>query len=440
MESGKEREERMTRIKTTEKWLMAALLLLMVVAFYLMCASNPLRWDDLMYQYVWYDHKVPELLHPVDLDNRVDDVGEAFLSQCHHYTVMNGRFIVHFITQCFCGFIGKGPFNAVNALVYLAFLVLGLRFVGAKSLGKVAFVLAGLWLLPPVQWILSFDVVFPINYLWSAVACLAFVLLFHKMSLRGLPSWWQNALLVFFGVLCGNFHEGYSLLVSGALFFYALFHFKKLNASQWCLIVGMWIGTLTVIGSPGIWNRAAGASAETLQETLTRKLDILRYSKRLYLLIALLAVGCFVLGRKQIKKFFVENQIAFMVVVLGFLLLFMLPYYSQRMGFPMELFAVLLSLKLLLRFPIKTAVAKPIVAAMVLLMVAHAVTTVIYAQKVGEEYAGMLEEYQASPDGVAHRFSFEVPKPVASYVYRLGEDSEVGLVSFTMKKEMIVKP
>ena len=132
--------------------------------------------------------------------------------------------------------------------------------------------------------------------------------------------------------------------------------------------------------------------------------NILRYSKRLYLLIALLAVGYFVLGRKQIKKFFIENQIAFMVVVLGFLLLFMLPYYSQRMGFPMELFAVLLSLKLLLRFPIKKAVGKPIVAAMVLLMVAHVVTTVIYAQKVGEEYAGMLEEYQASPDGVAHRW------------------------------------
>ena len=106
----------------------------------------------------------------------------------------------------------------------------------------------------------------------------------------------------------------------------------------------------------------------------------------------------------------------------------------------MELFSVLLSLKLLLRFPIKKAVGRPIVAAMALLMVAHMVTTVIYAQKVGEEYAGMLDEYQASPDGVAHRHAFEVPKPVASYVYRLGEASEVGLVSFTMNKEMIVKP
>ena len=32
------------------KWL---LLLLLGVAFYMMCASNPLRWDDMIYEYVW---------------------------------------------------------------------------------------------------------------------------------------------------------------------------------------------------------------------------------------------------------------------------------------------------------------------------------------------------------------------------------------------------
>ena len=78
------------------KWL----LLLLGVAFYMMCASNPLRWDDMIYEYVWLDHQDPELLHPIDFSNRVDNFQEAFLSQLNHYVAMNGRFIVHFICLC----------------------------------------------------------------------------------------------------------------------------------------------------------------------------------------------------------------------------------------------------------------------------------------------------------------------------------------------------
>ena len=431
----------MQEMKTHDKWLMAGLLLLVGVAFYMMCASNPLRWDDLMYQYVWLDHRVPELLHPVDLDNRVDNMGEAFLSQCHHYRVMNGRFIVHFITQCFCGFLGKGMFNVLNALVYVGFLLLGLRFARAVSWTQGVMVVAGLWLLLPVQWILSFDVVFPINYLWSATACLAFILLFQKQAGRVGDSWLHKSLLLLTGIFCGSFHEGYSLLVSGALFFYALTHIKKLSAGQWCLMVGMWIGTLTVIGSPGIWNRAAGASAESWQEMLERKLDILRYSKRLYLLIISLAAGWLFLGGKRMKQFVVENQIALMIVIFGFAFLFLLPYYSQRMGFPMELFSVLLMLKLLLgALRDKERSVVPYAACGLLLLLAvHVVMTVGYARKVGAEYDAMMAEYQASRDGVAHRQAFEVPGIFRPYIYRLGEPSEVGMISFTMKKELKVE-
>ena len=114
----------------------------------------------------------------------------------------------------------------------------------------------------------------------------------------------------------------------------------------------MWIGTLTVIGSPGIWNRAAGSSAESVEEAFIRKLDILRYSKRLYILIALMAISYLWIGKKKLISFIKDNQIELMVVVLGLLFLFLLPYYSQRMGFPMELFAVLLSLKLLLQYKV----------------------------------------------------------------------------------------
>lgn len=430
----------MNNITGIYRLLLAGFLLIIGIGFYMICESNPLRWDDLMYQYVWLDHKQADLLHPIDLSNRVDDFHEAFVSQCNHYKVMNGRFIVHYITQCFCGFIGKGVFNYFNTIIYVLFLIMGIYFTKAFSFSRSLFVITGLWLLPPVQWILSFDVVFPINYLWSATMCITFFVLFHQFSDDHSPSIWEKTLLLAFGIICGNFHEGYSLLISGALFFYTTTHFKNIKTNQWCLIIGMWIGTLTVIGSPGIWNRAAGASAESIEEAFIRKLDILRYSKRLYILIALMAISYLWLGKKKLISFIKDNQIELMVVVLGLLFLFLLPYYSQRMGFPMELFAVLLSLKLLLQYKVNKTMRYITTIIMPILLFTHLFYTIKYARIVGQEYYSMIYEYQNSEKGIAHFQSYEVPKLFQPYVYRLGVPFEQGLISFTMEKEMIIEP
>lgn len=425
----------------SDRGILLGLLLLMGVAVYLICSCNPLRWDDLMYEYMWYDYRPVGLLHPINLENRIDNITEAFVSQCNHYVVMNGRFIVHFITQCFCGFVGKDVFNVCNAIVYICFLFFGIRFVGAKNIHQILFVLVGLWLLPPIQWIFSFDVVFPINYLWTTTACLFFLLQFHKVSKSEYISVWPNLLFLLFGFLCGNFHEGFTLLISGSLFFYVLFHFREMNKSQWCLIVGIWLGTLTVIGSPGIWGRATGASAMSISELLSRKLDIFLYSKRLYLLIILLFISYFFLGKRQILLFLKQNQIECLVVVFGFIFLFFLPYYAQRMGFPMEIFSVLLTLKLCLLLPVQKIFCRIISFCLSLILLIHVSVTVYYAKKVGSEYHSMLNEYIKSSEGLAYRQSFEVPKLWRSYVLRLGEEpSEIGLISFTNKKDMVIKP
>jgi len=424
----------------SDRGILLGLLLLMGGAVYLICSCNPLRWDDLMYEYMWYDYRPVGLLHPINLENRIDNITEAFVSQCNHYVVMNGRFIVHFITQCFCGFVGKDVFNVCNAIVYVFFLFMGVRFVDAKINHQVFFVLTGLWFLPPIQWIFSFDVVFPINYLWTTTACLFFLFLFHNASIHTNQSLWLNLLFLLYGVFCGNFHEGFTLLISGSLFFYVLFHFRELNNSQWCLIVGMWIGTLTVLLSPGIWGRATGVSAVSFEELLSRKLDILIYSKRFYLFLLLLGVSYWVLGKRRMKSFLRNNQLECMIVFLGFIFLFMLPYYSQRMGFPMEIFSVLLTLKLCLLLPVKKLFTRFTSLCLSFILLAHVTMTVYYAKEVGNEYNSMLNEYKKSSEGLAFKQSFKVPKLWRSYVLRLGdESSEVGLISFTNRKEMMIK-
>jgi hypothetical protein len=202
----------------------------------------------------------------------------------------------------------------------------------------------------------------------------------------------------------------------------------------------MWIGTLTVIGSPGIWGRAAGASADSFSEVMARKMDILRYSKRLYLMLALLAFSVMPLGRKRVVDFLRENVIVLTIIILGLSFLFMLPYYSQRMGFPMELFAVLLTLRLLAQYQWKWPRLKLVATMLVTVVLAvHVVMTVGYARQVGDEYRAMLSEYQQSPEGKTHFRQLDIPKPFRPYVNRIDVPFERDQISFTMQKEMKIE-
>jgi hypothetical protein len=52
----------------------------------------------------------------------------------------------------------------------------------------------------------------------------------------------------------------------------------------------------------------------------------------------------------------------------------------------------------------------------------------------------MLAEYEQSPTGVCHQQDFEVPKPFRPYIYRLGDDAELGIISFVHQKQMTIVP
>ena len=420
-----------------KRTLFYTILIIVVVAFYMMNSYEPLRCDDLIYQYYWLSERTNELKEPIDLSNRIDNVFEAFDSQINHYYVMNGRFVVHFLVSCFCGFLGRPLFSILNTAIYLLFIIGCVKLLDIQSYVKSAMAVAIIWLGLPIQYILWYSVAFAINYLWvSTVLVYFFILIKHLFQYNLNNSIFKLILLFLFGLVFGTMHEGFSLPLSGAMLIFILVNRKTINKSLLLLALGLWVGTAIVVLAPGTIGRGTGSfSSVNIEELVLMKLDVIRYSKRLFLFMILLVV-CFVFNKERFVCYVRNRQFAIYFIIIDFFFVLAVPHYSQRIEFPLELVSLLLSLDIFLNSKFIDNYKKQICSLFVVLLLIHVPLTIYYAKLTSNEYSEMLNKYLESSDGVTNYSEFDIPKLCSSYVHRLDDGVEKDFISFVYKKEM----
>lgn len=406
--------------------------------FYLINDASPLRCDDLVYQFMWLN--VDTGSYPVDLNNRIDNFHEAIISQINHYQVMNGRFVVHLIVQCFCGFLGKPMFNIINAIVYALFLVGSIQLLKLNFFSEKIFLICVLWLILPIQYILSFDIAFAVNYLWVATACIYYIIWLEKtISSAYIQAWWKNIFLLFGAFICGSSQEGFTIPLSASVFIYSLINLKKLNSSSLCLIIGLWLGTALVVFAPGTLKRGNSVVADfDFMAFLHTKMQVLIYSKRFLAFLLLAVIVYLTKGRRYITTFMYDHALIIGIIVFNLLFVIAFPRYNQRLEFPLELMSVLLSVFLVTNSDLWEKTKMILCSFVILGIIIHMPLTVYYARLVGNEYCEMIEDFRNSPQGEVYYRDFVVPKPFASYVIRFGGSVEEAFVSFTMGKEIVV--
>ena len=411
---------------------------IIIVTFYIMNTFTPLRCDDLIYQFQWLSERVDGLREPVDLKHKVSNVSEVFCSQVNHYQVMNGRFVVHFIVQCFCGFIGKPVFDFVNSFVYLLFVIGCIRLLNLK---RYCFVLLSvLWLGLPIQYIFYYSISFAVNYLWPSTTLVFFFILLNKsVQNRNSIKRIHMLFVFFFSLFMGSLHEGFSLPLSGAMFLYILTHRKTVNYLILTMSIGLWLGTASVVLAPGTIGRGASSlSCESLSSILLMKLDVLRYSKRLYLLISAMILMYFV-DRTTIKEFVKNRFVELCFIGMDFCFVLLVPHYSQRIEFPLELLSLLMFVEILIRSVLWIKKELLISISLLFITTIHIFVTIYYVKQVSVEYNEMLHSYMESPQGVTRYHNLPIPKPFNSYVKRLDDGIEREYISFTNGKEMVIE-
>lgn len=178
-------------------------------------------------------------------------------SQVNHYFNANGRFVVHFIVQIFCGILSKYWFAIANAAVWMALAYNIANFNNTSSRFKVATLSSILSIL--LFFPLPFTPPFQINYVW--VSCAIVIWLRWFFSKREFSTL-QLILTAIGSFLIGEMHEGFSVPVGGALLFYLIYRKGRLTLREWCLSIPFSIGALISILSPGNFGRMAlGSSA-----------------------------------------------------------------------------------------------------------------------------------------------------------------------------------
>ena len=91
-------------------------------------------------------------------------------SQTNHYSNSNGRFVVHFIVQIFCGLLSKPWFAVINAFAWMALVFCITRFSNNAKDFRTSSLAAILAIL--LFFTLPFTPPFQINYVWTACALL----------------------------------------------------------------------------------------------------------------------------------------------------------------------------------------------------------------------------------------------------------------------------
>lgn len=161
------------------KKISARMILVAILAwFFARNLMTPPAFDDYVYAFVWNEHEsasgnIYERL--IDLDRRVETIGDIIESQRSHYMTWGGRTVVHCLVQFFVS-IDKVCFDLANALVFGLLIVLIARLAEVRlSVKSVLWIVFGLWLCAPFWMNTTLWLTGSINYLWASALQLFFL-------------------------------------------------------------------------------------------------------------------------------------------------------------------------------------------------------------------------------------------------------------------------
>lgn len=243
---------RIRRTYAENRWLRAAVFAAIAAVcaafFYALNLQTAMIADDFTYCFVFGEP-----------GRRVESLGDLFISMRSHYNTMNGRLVLHFLTQLFLLW-GKPVFNVVNTIGYLLFT--GLLYWHCKGTGAHNPVLyAGVHLLVcffmPVygQTMLWLDG--SANYMWGSILRLAMLLPLRLYMQRGVSrsgSWGWLALSIPAGVIAGWTNENAAAALLVMLVLFLIYgRFFGLKTPRWAVgaLGGAVAGFLVMLSAPG---------------------------------------------------------------------------------------------------------------------------------------------------------------------------------------------
>ena len=414
--------------KKTVRIGIGAFLLIIGSLFYLMNMYTPICGDDYLYSFYLTPVAAKSFFEgaSIGFEQKISSFTDVIFSQYNHYFYVNGRTIPHILEQSFAGLWGENCFNLINVFAFLLLNMLVIWISGKRNLTKFGYWVAAvffIWFLLPCPVDLFLLMSGALNYTWSAVLCLAFLLVYTKVRQMEKVNWGVAFLLFLLGVISGWTHESLVIGISGALFiiYCVQYNKRKPKSPEIALVAGFWLGTLLLCLSPAARGRAS-FDHPSIWETF---LLIIGELRAFYVLMFLLVYTFFSEKRKNnnhtLRKFFYDNQLYFYIILIELVFSLVIGFRNVRQLFGIELFSVVILIKLISEqtsFNAVWCISVSIVAASAIVL--HMAFVIPCAKRSHAQFQDIVTTYLHSEDGVVSFKYEEFPCWVDSYVWRFG--------------------
>lgn len=313
-----------------EKCIYFSCLVLGIVIFYFSYIS---AWNDDALSYSFFVERYDEDSSYMPLHN----IKEVFISQVHHYLNTNGRFIVHFIVQIFCGLAGKFWFSLCNSIVWLILSYKVSTFFSSSITCKKYIFLTSLLFL--IYYHLPCTPPFQINYVWVSSIFIFWIKWFLKTDSK---NYLILSLLCLTSIVVGELHEGFSIPVSLGIITYWIHCKRKFSLQQYLMAIGFGIGTIILGFAPGNFLRLVGEN--TVGD---RFLYFVEQLPNILWLPCLIFTILLFRGGVEIKeindKLIIQPLVYFLVITIAYSFLFcFILQMAGRNAIPLNFFLILL--------------------------------------------------------------------------------------------------
>lgn len=414
--------------KKTVRIGIGAFLLIIGSLFYLMNMYTPICGDDYLYSFYLTPVAAKSFFEgaSIGFEQKISSFTDVMFSQYNHYFYVNGRTIPHILEQSFAGLWGENCFNLINVFAFLLLNMLVIWISGKRNLTKFGYWVAAvffIWFLLPCPVDLFLLMSGALNYTWSAVLCLAFLLVYNKVRQMEKVNWGVAFLLFLLGVISGWTHESLVIGISGSLFiiYCVQYNKRKPKSPEVALVAGFWLGTLLLCLSPAARGRAS-FDHPSIWETF---LLIIGELRAFYVLLFLLVYTFFREKRNGnnhiLRKFFYDNQLYFYIIFIELVFSLVIGFRNVRQLFGIELFSVVILIKLIseqISFNAVWCRSVSIVAASAIVL--HMAFVIPCAKRSHAQFQDIVATYLHSEDGVVSFKYEEFPCWVDSYVWRFG--------------------
>ncbi len=400
------------------------LLILIVTGVFFYCLNSfvPYYDDDLWYAFRYIPQETLSPLH---------DMADVLVSQYHHYLGENGRALVHIILQSLMGCLPDWAFDVLNTLVFLLFVLLIVRYTLSSRCCKeplsYLLVVVAVFMLLPDRDYLFYWAAGALNYLWTSVAALLFLLLWRDLRQGGKVTSHYVPLWVLVSFLCAFTHEAIALPVGAVLLGWMLLHYRRIgnNRLTYCALA-FGLGCAMLLFAPPAFVKAGRVATSVGSLDWVASVYKLQQLNAVSLLLLLLVVtSCFREGRVKVKNFIRDNSILCSITVVAFIfavivglrILHFRPFYG------VEFYALLLIMRYydaILR-PVMERYMRCSTIVVSLLVAGWMMVVFPAASRVGETHHKLFTDYENSTNGIVYLSPDTVSPIAAPWVMNLSE-------------------